>query len=170
MAVNAKAFMTIYMYSLYRNMSVDKRPGYAATYDEGRESEDEYPPNILTIGDAELIENGRQDDYALRDLNFPDETGEIAFTVTLTVLHPTKQTRGHRHEKEKEMYMFQKGQGILMLNSRAIWIKPNLFCLVPKNVFHKVVNMSTSDDLVFFTFYPDKLSRPEQIRKSRLLK
>ena len=151
-------------------MSDNKRPGYSATYDEGKESEDEYPPNILTISDAELIENGRQDDYQLRDLNFPDESGELVFSVTLTVLHPTKQTRGHSHDHTVEMYMFQKGQGLLMLNSRAIWIKPNLFCLVPKKVFHKVVNMSTTEDLIFFTFYPDKMVRPEQIRKSRLLK
>lgn len=144
-----------------------KRPGYGGTYEAS--GEDENPPNVLTItSDAELIRDNTN--YSVSDMYFPDETGNIAFTVTFTKLHSSKQTLGHRHEDNNELYTFTKGQGIILLNSKAIWIKPNMFVLVPKNVFHKVVNMSSSEDLVFFTYFPDHLKRPDKIKKTSLLR
>jgi quercetin dioxygenase-like cupin family protein len=119
--------------------------------------EDELPPNVLRISDArEIISNK---DYVVKDLSLPDEAGNTVFTVTLTTLHPSHQTLGHSHSDENELFEIKSGEGFFLLNGRAIRVKSGHFILVPKGIHHKMVNISTSQPLVYLTYFPSALYR-----------
>lgn len=134
---------------------------------EKYEEEEEYPPNVLRFSDAEEIRNTK--DYVVKDLYFPNEKGDIVFTTTITNLHPGRQTMGHAHDDHHEIYQFQQGNGLILLNAYAVHVKPGMYILVPKNTHHKVINTSTVE-MTFLTFFPSNLVRPEKITKSSLIR
>ena len=123
----------------------------------------ELPDNIKMLKDAEVIYD--TEDYQTAELPFPDPTGRTAFTVTLTRLRPGKQTRGHRPPKYVEWYVFQRGSGWVLLHNKAFEVKPNMCILVPVDVWVKVINTSSTDELVFMTCYPGNWERPDVQRK-----
>ena len=68
--------------------------------------------------------------------------------VSMTVLHPGKNTSGHSHEDAEEVYFFRKGRGIMQLNESNFDVSGGDIILIPKGSFHKVFNKG-KDDLVF---------------------
>jgi mannose-6-phosphate isomerase-like protein (cupin superfamily) len=121
--------------------------------------EEELPPNVLRIMDAKEVIQTK--DYTVKDLYLPGERGDVEFTVTITNLNAGRQTRGHTHEDFVELFEFKSGEGFFLLNGRAIRVKSGLFCLVPKGMHHKVINISSSQPLIFLTYFPSGLFRKD---------
>lgn len=99
--------------------------------------------------------------YKIQDLNLFDRKGTIVFTVSMTVLRPDQQTRGHAHEDNSEVYEFLKGSGLIVLDRIKRKVAPGDFVFVEKRVFHKVINTSDSIDLVFRCYFNGEMNRPQ---------
>mgnify|MGYP003629463917 CR=1 FL=1 len=78
-----------------------------------------------------------------------DITGLKGLIVSKTVLHPGKQTGGHKHPGQEEVYQFVHGHGRMFLDDVCTLVGPGDVVLVQDGVFHKVYNDSEVDDLVF---------------------
>jgi mannose-6-phosphate isomerase-like protein (cupin superfamily) len=68
--------------------------------------------------------------------------------LSSTRLHPGKQTTGHRHEGQEEVYMFIEGTGEMLLNENRFLVKSGDIVLIEDGVFHGVYN--TSDKELYF--------------------
>lgn len=68
--------------------------------------------------------------------------------LSSTRLHPGKQTTGHRHEGQEEVYMFIEGTGEMLLNENRFLVKSGDIVLIEDGVFHRVYN--TSDKELYF--------------------
>ena len=74
--------------------------------------------------------------------------------VSKTILHPGKETGGHNHSGQEEVYIFTKGRGkmqvgdeIFKVTGENINIKSSVV-LIPDGAFHKVWNEG-DEDLIF---------------------
>jgi len=65
--------------------------------------------------------------------------------VSSTDLHPGKNTNGHRHEGQEEVYTFIYGQGTMEIDDKTFWVNPGDIVLIPDGAFHKVYNTGPSD-------------------------
>jgi mannose-6-phosphate isomerase-like protein (cupin superfamily) len=135
--------------------------------------EEELPPNILMFGDAEVVRDNQA--YVVKDLYFADpKSGDIRFTMTHTTLHSGQQTTGHSHggskEDRDELFRFEGGNGIMLLGGNAVFVKPGMYVFVPRETFHKVININTDAELIFTTYYGGKLVRPDRLKRSAVLK
>ena len=66
-------------------------------------------------------------------------------TVSMTVIHPGKQTRGHTHENVEEVYFFIEGNGKMVVGEKEVDIKQGDIVTIPLGSFHQVKNTSESD-------------------------
>ena len=79
-----------------------------------------------------------------------DETYTIKDNKTLnnlvlssTKLYRGKQTRGHRHPGQEEVYFFVQGWGKMIVgdeDSEPFPVKPGTVVLIPDGAFHRVIN------------------------------
>ena len=85
----------------------------------------------------------RADDgrYRILDLELPGAT------VSVTILHPGQQTKGHKHEHE-EVYLFLVGKADVALGNKYTSFAPGSFVVVEPNEFHRVYNW-TKEDIIF---------------------
>jgi quercetin dioxygenase-like cupin family protein len=88
---------------------------------------------------AELI---RADTEVYRIIDFNSGT----LTMSKTILHPLKSTKGHSHNYE-EMYYFINNLGILQIDETINEIRQGFVLILP-NSFHKVIN-NTDKDIEF---------------------
>jgi mannose-6-phosphate isomerase-like protein (cupin superfamily) len=58
--------------------------------------------------------------------------------VSSTQLNPNKQTTGHNHKGQEEVYFFVEGEGTMWLNKQKISVKKGDVVLIEDGVFHKV--------------------------------
>lgn len=65
--------------------------------------------------------------------------------LSSTRLHPGKQTTGHRHEGQEEVYLFVEGRGEMLLDENRFTIKAGDIVLIEDGVFHRVYNTSEQD-------------------------
>ena len=65
--------------------------------------------------------------------------------VSLTVLHPGKETSGHSHEGAEEVYNFADGEGKMKLEEKEFPVKKGDIVIIPGGVFHKVFNTGKTD-------------------------
>jgi mannose-1-phosphate guanylyltransferase len=65
--------------------------------------------------------------------------------VSLTVLHPGKETGGHSHAGAEEVYNFEEGEGTMKLDDKEFAVKAGDIVLIPDGAFHKVFNTGRSD-------------------------
>ena len=98
--------------------------------------------------------------YRIQDLSLYDSKGNIVFTVSITTLRPGKQTSGHKHANESEVYEFIAGYGTMMLDESALKVKPGDYIFVEPTKYHKVINGSVSADLVFKCYFNGEIKRP----------
>lgn len=81
-----------------------------------------------------------------------DDTYEIVdmkgeeVVMSVTVLHPHKSTKGHKHANE-EIYYFHQ-DAVIQVDTHEVWVKPGTFLIIKPNEFHRVVN-DTDEDLSF---------------------
>ena len=77
-----------------------------------------------------------------------DNTTLNNLVVSKTILHVGKNTTGHKHPGQEEVYHFVSGEGYMELNESTLTVKPGSIVLIPDGVFHKVFNTGL-EDLVF---------------------
>jgi len=94
------------------------------------------------------------------DLNLYNSEGKVAFTISTTSLKPGKSTSGHKHESDSEAYEFIDGSGEMILDSSTISVHSGDCVFVEKSKFHKVINLSTSSNLVFKCYFNGEIKRP----------
>ena len=89
-----------------------------------------------------------------------DNTSLKGLVVSKTVLHPQKETGGHEHEGQEEVYQFVHGRGKMQINETLFDVGPTDVVLIEDGVFHKVYNDSEVDDLVFIYVFDGKRNHP----------
>ena len=76
--------------------------------------------------------------------------------VSKTILHPTKETTGHKHEDQEEVYHFISGEGQIRIDKSVWFVGPGDTVLIPDGAFHQVKNDSETEDLVFICVFNGK--------------
>ena len=83
----------------------------------------------------------KQDDrYVVKDNNLLKN-----LILSSTRLNPGKQTTGHKHAGQEEVYLFIEGQGEMLLDERRFPVKAGDIVLIEDGVFHRVYNTSESE-------------------------
>ncbi len=103
----------------------------------------------LNEHDSEVIK--QNETYTLVDNNWLDN-----LVVSKTILHPQKNTTGHKHPGQEEVYHFISGEGYIELDQEQQVVGPGVIVLIPDGVFHKVWNTSQIEDLVFVCIFDGK--------------
>ncbi len=78
-----------------------------------------------------------------------DNTTLKKLVVSKTILHPGKNTTGHNHPGQEEVYHFTSGTGYIMVGDKEISVEAGDIVLIPDAYFHKVWNTSEIEDLIF---------------------
>ena len=92
-----------------------------------------------------------------------DNTNLDKLIVSKTVLHVGKETGGHNHTGQEEVYIFMKGEGKMVVGTNTYNVKAGDTILIPDGDFHKVWNTSSYDisgygDLEFICVFDGKRS------------
>ena len=85
-----------------------------------------------------------------------DNTELNNLVVSKTILHPGKNTNGHDHVGQEEVYQFVSGHGTMKVGDDSFPVFPNDIVLIPDGAFHKVWNTSEEHDLVFVCVFDGK--------------
>ena len=80
--------------------------------------------------------------------NVIDNTNLRWLIVSKTELHPGKETGGHNHKGQEEVYIFTNGKGRMIVGSKTYNVSIGDIVLIPDGAFHKVWNEG-EDDLIF---------------------
>lgn len=112
----------------------------------------------FTFDEALTVRN--DETYMIQDLNITNSRGQIVFTLSVTILHPGMQTRGHSHPHESEIYEFTEGNGWMLIGAQGVNVKAGDCLLVEGGQFHKVINTSNASDLVFRCYFAGQIRRP----------
>ena len=78
--------------------------------------------------------------------------------VSKTILHPGKETSGHAHPGQEEVYHFIHGHGEMQLDDDTFAVRAGDVVLIHDGVFHKVFNDSAVEDLTFLCVFDGKRS------------
>jgi len=85
-----------------------------------------------------------------------DNTTLERLVVSKTILHPKKNTTGHNHIGQEEVYHFISGTGYIILGSDQIHVNAGDIVLIPDGWFHQVWNTSEIEDLIFVCVFEGK--------------
>lgn len=77
------------------------------------------------------------------------------WTYSVTVLHPDKETNGHKHDCE-ESYSFLSGYGEIVLDGAPAVVGKGTSLWVQPNTHHQVRNLSKLEPLVFACIWKGK--------------
>ena len=123
-----------------------------------------FPIKPRTLDESTLVVDNET--YNITDLELFDSQGVPRVTISKTILHAGKQTRGHSHRDDDEVYYFVEGDGIMLLNNNALMVTAGDYVFVERGVFHKMVNTSKGEgDLIFICQFPGRASRPAFVNK-----
>lgn len=78
-----------------------------------------------------------------------DNTTLKNLVLSSTRLHAGKETTGHNHSGQEEVYFFISGQGEMQLDDDKFPVEPGDIVLIKDGVFHKVYNLSDEEELYF---------------------
>ena len=78
-----------------------------------------------------------------------DNTTLKNLVLSSTRLHAGKETTGHKHKGQEEVYFFINGQGEMQLDDDKFSVEPGDTVLIKDGVFHKVYNLSDEEELYF---------------------
>ena len=87
--------------------------------------------------------------YRIHDYDLDD------LTISVTELKPGKETRGHSHDSNADVYFFPGGKALMEVGDERLGVGRGAV-LIPKGKFHRVVNRSTKSDLLFVSVFPGK--------------
>ena len=96
---------------------------------------------IVDIGGEVIKDN---DTYRLKDNKTLSN-----LVVSSTLLKPGKETRGHSHKGQEEVYYFISGRGEMILGEETFDVGTDKVVLIPDGVFHKVKNTESFRSLYF---------------------
>ena len=82
-----------------------------------------------------------------------DNTDLNGLIVSKTILHPLKETGGHNHEGQEEVYQFVSGKGTMVVGDIQFSVSAGDIILIPDGDFHKVWNTSKYEDLIFICVF-----------------
>ena len=102
----------------------------------------------LDDNDSEIVK--QNETYTLLD-----NTTLNNLVVSKTILHIGKNTTGHKHPGQEEVYHFISGEGHMELDEEILTVRPGSIVLIPDGVFHKVFNTGL-EDLVFVCVFDGK--------------
>jgi len=85
-----------------------------------------------------------------------DNTTLNGLVVSKTILHPDKQTTGHKHPGQEEVYHFIHGYGKMQIDDELFDVCSGDVVLISDGVFHKVYNKSSLEDLTFLCVFDGK--------------
>ncbi len=74
-------------------------------------------------------------------------------TVSITKLHPKKETRGHSHENIEEVYICFDGKGVIQIGEEKIPFEKGDIVTIPLGVFHRVFNTNSKKILSFMAIF-----------------
>ena len=77
-----------------------------------------------------------------------DNTTLKNLIVSKTVLHAGKETSGHNHSGQEEVYIFTSGWGRMIVGTKTHSVSAGDIMLIPDGDFHKVWNEG-DEDLIF---------------------
>ena len=77
--------------------------------------------------------------------------------LSSTLLNPFKQTTGHNHSGQEEVYFFVSGSGKMLLNDETFEVKAGDVVLIPDGAFHRVIN-DTAESFYFVCVFDGKSS------------
>ena len=103
----------------------------------------------LSISDFERVGKvvKKSDVYTVIDIRELDN-----LVVSMTTLHPGKETTGHSHGDADEVYIFLKGRGTMQRDKKKMAVKEDDIVLIHRGSFHKVFN-GPDTDLVFLSVF-----------------
>ena len=84
-----------------------------------------------------------------------DNTDLNGLIVSKTILHTGKETTGHNHKGQEEVYQFISGKGTIEVGNKVIGVTSGDIVLIPDGEFHKVWNTGL-EDLVFVCVFDGK--------------
>jgi len=87
-----------------------------------------------------------------------DNTELKGLVVSKTILHPNKQTTGHKHPGQEEVYHFTHGFGQMKIDDELFDVRAGDVVLIPDGAFHKVYNKSGWEDLTFLCVFDGERS------------
>ena len=82
-----------------------------------------------------------------------DNTSLNNLVVSKTILHYEKETGGHNHKGQEEVYIFIKGEGKMVVGTNTYNVKAGDIILIPDGDFHKVWNTQEEGDLEFICVF-----------------
>ena len=84
-----------------------------------------------------------------------DNTNLKNLVVSKTILHAGKETGGHNHSGQEEVYIFTKGYGEMVVGDNKYEVESGDVILIPDGDFHKVWNTGFygEDDLEFICVF-----------------
>ena len=85
-----------------------------------------------------------------------DNTELNNLVVSKTILHPGKNTTGHNHVGQEEVYHIISGDGYIVVGDETISVGPGSIVLIPDGWFHQVRNTSEIEDLIFICIFEGK--------------
>ena len=85
-----------------------------------------------------------------------DNTSLKNLVASKTILHPGKNTTGHNHPGQEEVYHFISGTGYIVVGDEEISVEAGDIVLIPDAYFHKVWNTSEIEDLIFVCIFDGK--------------
>ena len=75
--------------------------------------------------------------------------------VSSTLLNPFKQTTGHNHSGQEEVYIFVSGSGYMIVDDDSFTVGADDVVLIPDGSFHRVYN-DTAEPLYFVCIFDGK--------------
>lgn len=96
--------------------------------------------------DSKIIK--QNDTYTLIDNTYLN-----GLVVSKTILHAGKQTGGHNHSGQEEVYQFVSGYGTMVVGTDVHLVGPGDIVLIPDGDFHRVSNTSKYEDLIFVCIF-----------------
>ena len=96
----------------------------------------------------------KEDDrYVVKDNKFLNN-----LILSSTLLNPGKQTSGHRHAGQEEVYLFVAGDGLMIVDGdeyKQFKVESGDVVLIPDGAFHQVIN-NTDEPLYFVCVFDGK--------------
>lgn len=96
----------------------------------------------------------KQDDrYVVKDNKFLNN-----LILSSTDLNPGKETSGHRHAGQEEVYLFVSGSGKMIIDGdeyKEFSVQAGDVVLIPDGAFHKVIN-NGAENLYFVCVFDGK--------------
>lgn len=126
--------------------------------------EGELPSFILDVKSSaeEITDNSA---YKVRDVYFTGTDGFVKWTMSITNLKAGRQTRGHDHPDKDEFCEIRSGDCIMTIDDEQYRLTAGKFILIERGKYHKLMNVSNTEECVFINYFPGHLIRAGFVRK-----